>query len=112
MSLPASVDDISTTIGNPQLAQELTKNGPVMRADISLDRDPASNDGYRWTLSGGSGVFPVREGLTAVSHAYVEWRSPISYFLPGVRSLIGGYRSERIDRQWNKPFLRQPASLP
>ena len=112
LSLPASVDDISTTIGNPQLAQELTKNGPVMRADISLDRDSASVDGYRWTLSGGSGVFPVREGLTAVSHAYVEWRSPISYLLPGVRSLTGGYRSQRIDRQWNKPFLHQPGNLP
>ena len=112
LSLPASVDDISTTIGNPQLAQELTKNGPVMRADISLERDPASIDGFRWTLSGGSGVFPVREGLTATSHAYVEWRSPISYVLPGLRSLIGGYRSQRIDRQWNKSFLHQPSSLP
>ena len=112
LSLPASVEDISTTIGNPQLAQELTKNGPVMRADISLDRDSTSIDGYRWTLSGGSGVFPVREGLTAVSHAYVEWRSPITYLLPGVRSLTGGYRSQRIDRQWNKPFLDQPGSLP
>ena len=112
LSLPASVDDISTTIGNPQLAQELTKNGPVMRADIRLDRDPTSVDGFRWTLSGGSGVFPVREGLTALSHAYVEWRSPISYVVPGLRSLTGGYRSQRIDRQWNKPFLRQPGTLP
>jgi hypothetical protein len=29
-----------------------------------------------------------------------------------VRSLTGGYRSQRIDRQWNKPFLDQPGSLP
>jgi HlyD family secretion protein len=112
LSLPATVDDISTTIGNPQLAQELSKNGPVMRADISLDRDPASVDGYRWTLSGGSSVFQIRDGLTAVGHAYVEWRTPISYVLPGLRSLTGGYRSQRIDRQWDKPFLRQQDSLP
>ena len=92
LSLPATEDDVSTTTGNQQLAR--------------------SRDGYRWTLSGGSGVFPVREGLTIESHAYVEWRSPLSYALPGLRALTGGYRSLRIDRHWNEPGLRQPASLP
>ena len=112
LTLPATQDDISTTIGNPQLARDLSKGGPVMRADIRLLRDPRSADGYRWTLSGGSGVFPVREGLTVSSHAYVEWRSPISYVIPGLRSLTGGYRSLRIDGLWNRPFLRQPGTLP
>jgi len=84
----------------------------VMRAEIALERDARSRDGYRWTLSGGSGVFPVREGLTVESHAYVEWRSPLSYLLPGLRSLTGGYRSLPIDRRWNLPELRQPGTLP
>ena len=110
-TLPATEDDISTTIGNSQLAQELTNNGPVMRADIELERDPSSVDGFRWTLSGGSGVFPIREGLTVSTHAYVEWRSPLSYVIPGLRSLTGGYRTTRIDRSWNRPFLRQPGAL-
>ncbi|MFM7674278.1 MAG: NHLP bacteriocin system secretion protein [Synechococcus sp.] len=112
LTLPATEEDISTTIGNPQLAQELVGNGPVMRAEISLERDPASLDGYRWTLSRGSGVFPVREGLTIASHAYVEWRAPISYLIPGLRSITGGYRSQGMDRRWNLPFLRQPDTLP
>jgi HlyD family secretion protein len=112
LSLPATEDDVSTTTGNQQLARELTKNGPVMRAEIALERDPRSRDGYRWTLSGGSGVFPVREGLTVQSHAYVEWRSPLSYALPGLRALTGGYRSLPIDRRWNLPELRQPGTLP
>ncbi|MFY8150378.1 MAG: NHLP bacteriocin system secretion protein [Prochlorococcaceae cyanobacterium] len=112
LTLPATEEDISTTIGNPQLAQELVRNGPVMRAEISLERDRRSFDGYRWTLSRGSGVFPVREGLTIASHAYVEWRSPISYLLPGLRSITGGYRSQGMDRRWNLPFLRQPQTLP
>jgi HlyD family secretion protein len=83
-----------------------------MRARIHLDRDPANLDGFRWTLSGGSGVFPVRAGLTVTAHAYVEWRPPISYILPGLRSLTGGYRTMRIDRLWDSPSLRQPRSLP
>ena len=112
LTLPATEDDISTTVGNPQLAQELSKNGPVMRSEIELERDPASVDGYRWTLSGGSGVFPIREGLTVSTHAYVEWRSPISYVIPGLRSLTGGYRTPWIDRRWNRPSLRQPNTLP
>ena len=107
LSLPASEEDISTTIGNSQLARDLVKQGPVMRAEIALRRDPASLDGYRWTLSRGSSVFPVREGLTIETHAYVEWRAPVSYLLPGLRSLTGGYRTPRIDRQWDRPGLRQ-----
>ena len=112
LTLPATEDDVSTTTGNPQLAKELTKNGPVMRAEIELQRDPASVDGYRWTLSSGSGVFPVRDGLTVASHAYVEWRTPITYVIPGIRSLTGGFRSLEMDRRWNAPFLRQPGTLP
>jgi HlyD family secretion protein len=112
LTLPATEEDISTTIGNPQLAQELSKNGPVMRADIELEKDPASVDGFRWTLSGGSGVFPIREGLTVQTFAYVEWRSPLSYVIPGLRSLTGGYRTTRIDRRWDRPALRQPGTLP
>lgn len=105
--LPATEEDISTTIGNPQLARSLVEGGPVMRAEISLERDPASLDGFRWTLSRGSSVFPVREGLTVTGHAYVEWRTPISYLLPGLRSLTGGFRTLGFDRRWDGGELRQ-----
>ena len=108
LSLPASEEDVATTTGNPQLARTLLESGPALRVDIELLRDPRSLDGYRWTLSRGSGVFPVREGLTVTSHAYVEWRSPLSYAIPGLRSLTGGYRSPRQERFWFLPFLRQP----
>jgi HlyD family secretion protein len=96
LALPATPEDVATTTGNPQLARELTRGGPVLRAEIELEHDPRSLDGYRWTLSGGSGVFPVRAGLTVTTHAYVEWRPPISYLLPGLRSLTGGYRMLRL----------------
>jgi len=113
--LPATREDVDTTLGNPQLAEALVKEGPVMRAEISLDAAPkrqSGPDGYRWTLSQGSGVFPVRDGLTIQTHAYVEWRTPITYVIPGLRSLTGGYRSPGMDRRWNQPELRQPVRLP
>ena len=97
-TLPATPDDIATTTGNPQLAEALTKDGPVLRSDITLERDRRSRDGFRWTLSRGSAIFPVREGLTVTTHAYVEWRSPISYLLPGLRDLTGGFRPRAYDR--------------
>jgi HlyD family secretion protein len=50
--------------------------------------------------------------LTVSTHAYIEWRTPITYVIPGLRSLTGGYRSLRIDRLWDRPFLRQPGTLP
>ena len=110
LTLPATQEDISTTIGNNQLAEALVKHGPVMRAEIELDRHPRTDDGYRWTLSRGSGVFPIREGLTVDTFAYVEWRSPVTYVLPGLRSITGGFRTFRIDRFWDLPFLRQPGT--
>jgi HlyD family secretion protein len=97
-TLPATPEDIATTTGNPQLAEALSKEGPVLRGDIILERDPRNRDGFRWTLSRGSAVFPVREGLTVTTHAYVEWRSPISYVIPGLRSLTGGFRPRAFDR--------------
>jgi HlyD family secretion protein len=113
--LPATREDVDTTLGNPQLAEALVKRGPVMRADISLDAAPArqgGSDGYRWTLSRGSTVFPVREGLTLRAHGYVEWRSPISYLLPALRDLTGTYRTLGEQRRDNTPNLRQEGALP
>jgi len=105
-TLPATPDDIATTTGNPQLAEALTKDGPVLRSDIALERDRRSRDGFRWTISRGSAIFPVREGLTVSTHAYVEWRSPVSYLMPGLRSLTGGFRPRAYDRPG------QPEPLP
>ncbi len=112
LPLPSTLEDISTTTGNSQLARDLAGDGPVMRTEISLLRESQSDDGYLWTLSDGSGVFPIRDGLTVDTFAYVEWRSPITYVLPGLRSLTGGYRTFRIDRVFDLPFLRQPDTLP
>ena len=110
--LPATREDVDTTLGNPQLAEALVKRGPVMRADISLDPAQGGADGYRWTLSRGSSVFPVREGLTLRAHGYVEWRSPISYVLPALRDLTGAYRTVGQERRDDTPNLRQEGAIP
>lgn len=109
--LPATREDVDTTMGNPQLAEALVKNGPVMRTEIVLDPGERSFDGFRWTLSRGSSVFPIREGLTLKAHGYVEWRSPVSYVLPVLRDVTGSYRNLGQQRQ-DRPALRQARSLP
>jgi HlyD family secretion protein len=113
--LPATREDVDTTLGNPQLAESLVKSGPVMRADLALDAVPGREGGtagYRWTLSRGSSVFPVREGLTLRAHGYVEWRTPISYLLPALRDLTGVYRTLGEQRRDDTPALRQEGALP
>jgi HlyD family secretion protein len=109
--LPATREDVDTTMGNPQLAEALVKGGPVMRADIALARGSRSFDGYRWTLSRGSSVFPIREGLTLKAHGYVEWRTPISYVVPVLRELTGSYRNGAEEGQ-DRPQIRQRGTLP
>ena len=118
--LPATREDVDTTLGNPELAAALVRRGPVMRTEIALESNGGgggqrprrrSFDGYRWTLSRGSSVFPVRQGLTLTAHAYVEWRAPVSYVLPLLRDLTGSYRT--LDQnQRERRQLRQRGTLP
>lgn len=114
--LPASKEDVNTTLGNPQLAEALVRRGPVMRAEIALlpasGLTPGAVRGYRWTLSRGSSVFPIHQGLTLQAHAYVEWRTPVSYLLPVLRDLTGTYRTLPEQRRQDEPALRQRGSLP
>ena len=112
--LPATREDVNTTMGNPQLAEALVRHGPVLRTEIALQ--PTGNapgfDGYRWTLSRGSSVFPIREGLTLKAHGYVEWRPPVSYLLPMLRDLTGSYRTLRQQERQDQPQRRQRQALP
>jgi HlyD family secretion protein len=105
--LPATREDIDTTLGNPQLAEALVQKGPVMRTEIRLLRRPGKGDAYRWTLSQGSRVFPIQEGLTLEAHGYVEWRPAISYLLPSLRNLTGSYRTLQLEQQQAQPSLEQ-----
>ena len=108
--LPATREDVDTTLGNPQLAEALVREGPVMRTLLSLATG-ASPERFRWTLSRGSSVFPIRQGLTLDAHAYVEWRSPITYVLPVLRDLTGSYRT-LWQLQQDEPTRRQQGDLP
>lgn len=108
--LPATREDVDTTLGNPQLAEALVRGGPVLRTLMAL-RPGSSADGLGWTLSGGSSVFPIRQGLTLDAHAYVEWRSPITYLLPTIRDLTGSYRTLWQLRE-DTPGRRQRGALP
>ena len=114
--LPASKEDVNTTLGNPQLAEALVRRGPVMRSEIALlparRADLGSAQPYRWTLSRGSSVFPIHQGLTLQAHAYVEWRTPISFVLPLLRDLTGTYRTLPEQRRLDDPSLRQRGALP
>jgi HlyD family secretion protein len=44
------------------------------------------------------------------THAYVEWRTPLSYVLPGLRSITGGYRSGKVDRSFGPNLLQGGAT--
>ncbi|WP_259725998.1 NHLP bacteriocin system secretion protein [Synechococcus sp. CS-1332] len=112
--LPATREDVNTTMGNPQLAEALVRHGPVMRTEIALQPTGSAHsfDGFRWTLSRGSSVFPIREGLTLKAHSYVEWRPPVSYLLPMLRDLTGSYRTLRQQERQDQPPLQQRQALP
>ena len=85
--LPATREDVNTTMGNPQLAEALVRNGPVLRTEIDLltaaPERPSSGrrsslDGYRWTLSRGSSVAPSFSVCTTLRSGSFTSRLPIS----------------------------------
>ena len=45
----------------------------------------------------------------------LDWRSveiPMVMPKPALTALTGGYRTNRMDRRWDRPSLRQPGALP
>jgi hypothetical protein len=52
-SFPASTESLQVLIKNEQLVKDALANGPVLRVNVTLDKDASSFSGFKWSSSSG-----------------------------------------------------------
>uniref|UniRef100_B8HM13 Secretion protein HlyD n=1 Tax=Cyanothece sp. (strain PCC 7425 / ATCC 29141) TaxID=395961 RepID=B8HM13_CYAP4 len=88
---PVSSQQVSSTVGQPDLGQSLTSADPVrIEVIASLEINPNSPSGYQWSSSAGPDL-QLSPGTTTQVRVRVGERAPISYIIPILRSMTGIY---------------------
>ncbi len=83
-----TIDEISRAIGDQQLAQSLTADNHTIGVKISLEPDPKTYSGYKWSSRGGP-TMKISQGTTTITEITVEERAPITFVIPLLKSLTG-----------------------
>lgn len=79
-------DSVLAALGNERLAELVTRQGPVLRVVVELERDPRNHSGMAWT-PGGEGLAVFTRGTPVVARITVEHASLISLALPALRGI-------------------------
>lgn len=87
-SLPVTLAEAQNVVGNREVAEALISGGYHMQVTAELERDPATASGFSWTSSRGPNM-KVDAGTTTTARAAVEWRPPITFVLPFLKSSAG-----------------------
>ncbi|MFB2876321.1 NHLP bacteriocin system secretion protein [Floridanema aerugineum] len=89
---PVTSQDISTIIGNEQLANTLaegvSKSGALVQIFVELEKDSNTFSGYKWSSSNGPSL-KISSGTTTQIRVQIGELAPISYVIPIFRSLTG-----------------------
>lgn len=93
---PVTSPEITATIGNEDQANNIvqslpTSGGALMQAFASLEQDPKTISGYKWSSSDGPPRKNITSGTNAQVRVQVGERAPISYVIPIFKSLTGLY---------------------
>ncbi len=87
---PVTKAGATTTIGNPEVVENLMPDGGYIEVRAQLEPDPATASGYRWSSSRGPAM-AITTGLTHSTRVTIEGRAPITYLLPIFREQTGVY---------------------
>lgn len=97
-------DEVTSIVGNPDLAQALitnpvpysapdpgaAENLPVVQVEVKLERNPNNVTGYEW-VRGKEPNHPIPEGAIGEARVTIESRSPVNYLEPLLRWITGIY---------------------
>jgi HlyD family secretion protein len=85
---PSTEQGMLSLFNNTALVRELTRKGPPLAVAVSLERDPATKSGYKWSSSTGARV-ELTSGTLATGTFVVESKRPISLLIPLLREMVG-----------------------
>jgi HlyD family secretion protein len=84
---PISAEAVASIVGSSEVVKELAPPGGMIEVEIELERDASTPSGFKWTSAGP----PVQltPGTTTRTRVVVGRRAPLSYLVPGLRTLMG-----------------------
>lgn len=85
-AFPISAEAVGSIVGSSEVVRELSPPGGMIEVEIELER-ASTPSGFRWT-SAGPATQPT-PGTTTRTRVVVGTRAPLSYLIPGLRTLMG-----------------------
>ena len=85
-AFPISAEAVGSIVGSTEVVRELAPPGGMIEVEIELER-AATPSGFRWTSAGPPAV--LTPGTTTRTRVVVGRRSPLTYLIPGLRTLLG-----------------------
>ncbi len=74
---PLSTAAVTALVGNPDLAQVLTKNGPPLLAEVTLTQNGKTRSGFSWSTPKGP-PFPLEAGTPVTAQVIEQQQKPIN----------------------------------
>ncbi|MGI6647513.1 MAG: NHLP bacteriocin system secretion protein [Bacillota bacterium] len=84
---PSSAQGMMVTLGNSELVQQLSREGPPIEVRVKLIMDSSTPSGYKWSTSQGPPII-VDDGTFCLGEVKVEEKRPISMVIPFIKKLL------------------------
>lgn len=85
---PASFDALMRNFQNETLVRSIMAGGPVTELRVTLERDPTSMSGYKWSSSRGPEI-TISSGTLCTVEVITRRQPPVSLLFPLVKSKLG-----------------------
>jgi hypothetical protein len=79
--LPVSADSLLNQLKSPELVTALSGNAPAIEVDVTLDTDPSTPSGLKWTTQNGP-PFKLTNGTLCAANLVVGEQRPLDLVLP------------------------------
>lgn len=87
-SYPSTPESMMSILGNGRLVQDLSGSSAPLKVVVSLETDPATKSGYKWSSPHGPPV-GVFGGTLCSASIVVSERKPIGFVIPLVKETLG-----------------------
>jgi HlyD family secretion protein len=85
-AFPISAEAVGSIVGSSEVVRELAPPGGMIEVEIELERADTPSK-FRWTSVGPT--VQLTPGTTTHTRVVVGKRAPLSYLIPGLRTLLG-----------------------
>ena len=85
---PASSDALMRNFQNETLVRSIMAAGPVTEVRVTLERDPMTLSGYRWSSSRGPAI-TISSGTLCTVQVITRQQPPVSLLFPFFKGKLG-----------------------